>query len=30
MRLWLAKILAAVTGVLIILMAMLFAWLQNR
>jgi hypothetical protein len=30
MRLWLAKILAAVTGVLITLMAMLFAWLQNR
>jgi hypothetical protein len=30
MRLWLAKILAAVTGVLIILLAMLFAWLQNR
>lgn len=30
MRLWLAKIMAAATGVLIILLAMLFAWLQNR
>jgi hypothetical protein len=30
MRVWLAKILAAATGLLIILLAMLFAWLQNH
>jgi hypothetical protein len=30
MRLWLAKLLAAVTGLLILLLAALFAWLQNR
>lgn len=30
MRLWLAKILAAVTGLLILLLSLLFALLQNR
>jgi heme A synthase len=30
MRLWLARILAGITGVLIALLAMLFAWLQNQ
>ena len=30
MRLWLAKLLAIATGVLILLLAALFAWLQNR
>jgi hypothetical protein len=30
MRLWLAKLLAAATGLLILALAALFAWLQNR
>lgn len=30
MRLWLAKLLAGLTGLLILLLAALFAWLQNR
>jgi hypothetical protein len=29
MRLWLARILAIVTGVLILALSLLFAWLQN-
>jgi len=29
-RLWLSKLLAALTGLLILVLAALFAWLQNR
>jgi hypothetical protein len=30
MRRWLAKILAVATGIVIVALAVLFAWLQNR
>jgi hypothetical protein len=30
MRLWLSKLLATATGLLILVLAALFAWLQNQ